>query len=83
MTSNFLAAYLCHYDFRATSIHSASTEDQQETVLHEFEDGMWPMLMATHLICYNFEIAGVDYVTNYQLRPSLKNTYTVCWALDA
>lgn len=66
-TADFVAAFLCNNNIRATSIHGDRLQSQRETALREFKTNVRNVLVATNVAARGLDIAGVDYVVNYDL----------------
>jgi len=67
MTADFIASFLCKKDFQATSIHGDRLQSQREFALRELRRGIRSILVATNVAARGLDIAGVEYVINYDL----------------
>ena len=48
-TADFIAAYCCHAEFKATSIHGDRLQSQREQALRDFRTGARNILVATNV----------------------------------
>lgn len=66
-TADFLSASLSSSGIDATSIHGDRLQSQREQALREFRQGKRHVLVATNVAARGLDIAGVEYVINYDL----------------
>nr|BAD99524.1 VASA RNA helicase [Moina macrocopa] len=71
-TADFIAAFLANTQFQATSIHGDRLQSQREQALREFKSGQRNILVATNVAARGLDIAGVEYVINYDLPADIE-----------
>jgi len=67
VNADFIATILCKKNFQATSIHGDRLQSQRESALRELKSGIRSILVATNVAARGLDIAGVEYVINYDL----------------
>jgi len=71
-TADFIASYLCKKNFQATSIHGDRLQSQRESALRELRQGVRSILVATNVAARGLDIAGVEYVINFDLPSDME-----------
>jgi len=71
-TADFIATFLCNKNFQATSIHGDRLQSQRESALRELKRGIRSILVATNVAARGLDIAGVEYVINYDLPSDME-----------
>ncbi|XP_059350996.1 probable ATP-dependent RNA helicase vasa-like [Daphnia carinata] len=71
-TADFVAAFLCNNNLQATSIHGDRLQSQREQALRDFKNGIRNILVATNVAARGLDIAGVNYVVNYDLPTDIE-----------
>ncbi|XP_032788085.2 probable ATP-dependent RNA helicase vasa-like [Daphnia magna] len=71
-TADFVAAFLCNNNLQSTSIHGDRLQSQREQALRDFKNGVRNILVATNVAARGLDIAGVNYVVNYDLPTDIE-----------
>lgn len=71
-TADFVAAYLCQCDFKATSIHGARFQEQRERALMDFRTAKMSILVATSVAARGLDIKNLRLVINYDLPKDIE-----------
>ncbi|XP_063992750.1 ATP-dependent RNA helicase vasa [Diachasmimorpha longicaudata] len=72
--TDFIAAYLCEYDFPSTSIHGDRLQMERELAISYFRTGKKPILVATSVAARGLDIKNITHVINYDL-PNAVDEY--------
>ncbi|XP_057374323.1 ATP-dependent RNA helicase vasa-like [Daphnia carinata] len=71
-TADFVAAILCNSNLQSTSIHGDRLQSQREQALRDFKDGIGNILVDTNVAALGLDIAGTNYVVNYDLPTDIE-----------